>query len=92
MVDMNLIFIIAFSLTICYGVGLSYRQIRERKAEVSQSTYRKKVISLCLGAAAVFIWFVFCSYISIMTKRAQQRPTNPRGAYIRSAIMATLFS
>lgn len=57
MVDVNLIFIIAFGLTVCYGAGLSYRQIRERKAEVSQSTYRKKVISLCLGAAAVLVWF-----------------------------------
>jgi hypothetical protein len=57
MVDPNFIFMTAFGLVLCYGVAMSYRQIREGRAEMSHSTYRNKVISLGLGAVAVLIWF-----------------------------------
>ena len=66
MFNINFIFMIAFSLAICYGAVLSFRQARERRAEMSRSAYRKKLISLCFGVAAVLIcfgfWFLWLHY------------------------------
>jgi|SRR5882672_7749810 len=57
MVDPDVFVTIAVIAVISYGAVLFYRQTREKRAEMSQLTYKRTLISLSFGIAAVLIWF-----------------------------------